>query len=355
LHRAIRAINEFVLEDLSRWYIQLIRPRTWVEADDPDKLAVYRVLYEVFVTLSKVIAPFMPHLAEEMYQNLVRNVDADAPESIHMNDWPVVDESLVDRELEVHMDLIRSMVEASSNARQKVGRKLRWPVSRIIVAPTKESAADAVVNLRSVLMDQTNSKDIVLTDVGGSWDELGFEAIPNPSTIGPVFKGDAGKVIASLKQVDAMTLKKVLAASGEFELEMAGGTMVTITPDMINFQESLPEMAASAEFDAGTIYVDAKLTREIESEGFAREVIRRVQDMRKELDLAVDEPIKAHIRIGDERVLDLVLDLEQYIAKEIRADVQVIGLDVDSTGTLSKDWDVEGTSISIGISPSNGE
>ena len=355
LHRAIRAINEFVLEDLSRWYIQLIRPRTWVEADDPDKIAVYRVLYEVFITLSKVIAPFMPHLAEEMYQNLVRNVDADAPESVHMNDWPTVDESLVDKELEVHMDLARSIVESSSNARQKVKRKLRWPVSRIIVSPNKESAADAVVNLKSVLMDQTNSKDIVITGVGESWDELGFEANPDPSAIGPAFKGDAGKVIAAIKQTDAMALKKALATSGEFELEIAGGTKVTVTPDMVNFEESLPEMTASAEFDAGTIYVDAKLTREIESEGFAREVIRRVQDMRKELDLAVDEGIKAHIRVEDERVVDLILDFEQYIAKEIRADVQVIGLDVDSAGELSKDWEVEGISISIGISPSNGE
>ncbi|MBN2109949.1 MAG: isoleucine--tRNA ligase [Methanosarcinaceae archaeon] len=355
LHRGIRAINEFVLEDLSRWYIQLIRPRTWVEADDPDKIAVYRVLYEVFVTLAKVIAPFMPHLAEEMYQNLVRNVYTDAPESVHMNDWPVVDGSLVDRELEVHMDLVRSIVESSSNARQKVGRKLRWPVSRIVIAPSREEAADAVLSLRSVLMDQTNSKDVIVTGIGESWDELGFEAIPNPATIGPAFKGDAGKVIASIRQADSMELKKALSVAGRYELEIAGGTKVTLVPDMVNFQESLPEMTASAEFDAGTVYVDAKLTREIESEGFAREVIRRVQDMRKELDLAVDESIKAHIRIEDQRVLDLVLDLEQYIARETRTKVQVIGLDVDSAGTLSKDWDVEGVAISIGISPYKGE
>jgi isoleucyl-tRNA synthetase len=350
LHRALRSINEFVLEDLSRWYVQLIRPRTWVEADDPDKLAVYRVLYEVFVITAKIIAPFMPHLAEEMYQNLVRNVYPDAPESIHMNDWPVADESLVDKELETHMDMIRSMVEASSNARQKVGRKLRWPVSRIVVVPASEQAAEAVASLRSVLMDQTNAKDIVLTAPGQPWDELSYEAIPNPSTIGPVFKGDAGKVLAAIKKADVVSLRKSLAANGQAEVEVAGG-MVTITPEMLKFEEKLPEMVASAEFNAGSVYVDANLTRELESEGFAREVIRRVQDMRKELDLAVDESIRAHIRIEDERVLDLVLDLEQHIAKEIRADVQVIGLDVDATGTLSKDWDVEGVSMSIGISP----
>ncbi|WP_406669920.1 isoleucine--tRNA ligase [Methanolobus sp. ZRKC4] len=352
LHRAIRAINEFVLEDLSRWYIQLIRPRTWVEADDPDKIAVYRVLYEVFVTLSKIIAPFMPHLAEEMYQNLVKNVDAEAPESIHMNNWPVVDESLVDKELEAHMKMARSIVESASNARQKVGRKLRWPVSRIVLTPENQQAADAVMDLKSVLMDQTNSKDIVLTGIGESWDELGFEVNPEHGAIGPVFKGDAGKVIGAIKQTDATELKTALALEGEFELEIPGGK-VTIKPEMVNFTEALPEMVASAQSSAGAIYVDANLTREIESEGFTREVIRRVQDMRKELDLAVDDNISSHIQINDERVLDLVLDREQFIAKETRSNVQVIGLDVDTSGSLEKDWNVEGISMKIGISKVN--
>lgn len=350
LHRALRAINEFVLEDLSRWYVQLIRPRTWVEADDPDKLAVYRVLYEVFVITTKVIAPFMPHLAEEMYQNLVRNVYPDAPISVHMNDWPIADGSLVDKELETHMDMIRSMVEASSNARQKAGRKLRWPVSRIVVTTSNEQVFEAVANLRSVLMDQTNAKDIVLVDVGQAWNELSYEAIPNPSTIGPVFKGDAGKVLNAIKNADVVALRNSLIANGQAEVELSG-KMVTITPEMVKFEERLPEMVASAEFNAGTVYVDAKLTRELESEGYAREIIRRVQDMRKELDLAVDRNISVGIRISDRKVLELALCLEQHIAKEIRADVLVMSLDIDATGTLSKDWDVEGISMSIAISP----
>ncbi|WMW23082.1 isoleucine--tRNA ligase [Methanolobus mangrovi] len=352
LHRALRSVNEFVLEDLSRWYIQLIRPRTWVEADDPDKLAVYRVLYDVFVLTAKVIAPFMPHLAEEMYQNLVRNVYPDAPVSVHMTDWPLIDESLVDKDLEAHMKMVRSIVESASNARQKVGRKLRWPVSKIVLTPVTQQAADAVMELKSVLMDQTNSKDIVLTGIGESWDELGFETNPDPGAIGPVFKGDAGKVIGAIKQADAAELKKALALEEQFELEIPGGT-VTIKPEMVNFVETLPEMVASAQSTAGIIYVDATLSREIESEGFTREVIRRVQDMRKELNLAVDDNIRSHIQINDERVLDLVLDREQFIAKETRSNVQVIGLDVDTSGSLEKDWDVEGISMKIGISKVN--
>ncbi|MEZ5336106.1 MAG: DUF5915 domain-containing protein [Methanolobus sp.] len=219
-----------------------------------------------------------------------------------------MDENLVDKELEAHMDMVRSIVESASNARQKVGRKLRWPVSRIILTPVNQQAADAVTSLKSVLMDQTNSKDIVLTGIEESWDELGFEANPDPGAIGLVFKGDAGKVIGAIKQADAMQCwKKALALEDQYELEIPGGT-ATIKPEMVNFTETLPEMVASAQSSAGIIYVDANLTCEIESEGFTREVIRRVQDMRKELNLAVDDNIRSHIQINDERVLDLVLD-----------------------------------------------
>jgi len=349
LHKAVREILEFTLEDLSRWYIQLIRPRTWTEADDPDKLAAYCVLYEVYVTLTKLISPFMPYLAEEMYQNLMRNVDPNALESVHMCDWPKVNEAYLDPELEAAMNTARSIVEAASNARQKAGRKLRWPVSRIVVSPENEDSAKAVEKLRSVLMDQTNSKAIVLTPVGESWDELGLEVIPDPSKIGPVFKKDAGKVIPALQKVDGFVLKKAFAEAGEFELSLADGTTVTVTPGMANFKETLPEGTASAESDAGLVYVDANLTPELEAEGYAREVIRRLQDMRKELDLVVDENIRASVQIKDERVLKLIETLKDLIAEEVRADILDLGSDIDVSGALVKDWDVEGIAMKMGI------
>jgi isoleucyl-tRNA synthetase len=350
LHKAVREILEFILEDLSRWYIQLIRPRTWTEADDPDKLAAYCVLYEVYVTLTKLISPFMPYLAEEMYQNLIRNVDPNALESVHMCDWPKVNEVYLDLELEAAMDTVRSIVEAVSNARQKAGRKLRWPVSRIIISPETEEAAKAVERLRSVLMGQTNSKAIVLTPVAESWDELGLEVIPDPGKIGPVFKKDAGKVIPALQKIDGFALKKAFAEAGEFELSLADGTTVTVIPGMANFKETLPEGTASAESDAGLVYVDANLTPELEAEGYAREVIRRLQDMRKELDLLVDENISASVWIEDERILKLVETLKDLIAEEVRADTLDLGEGIEVFGALVKDWDVEGIAMKMGIS-----
>jgi isoleucyl-tRNA synthetase len=349
LHKAVREILEFTLEALSRWYIQLIRPRTWTEADDPDKLAAYCVLYEVYVTITKLISPFMPYLAEEMYQNLIRNVDPNAPESVHMSDWPKVNETYLDSELEAAMDTVRSIVEAASNARQKAGRKLRWPISRIVVSPENGDAAKAVERLRSVLMDQTNSKAIVLTGVGESWDELGLEVIPDPGKIGPVFKKDAGKVMLALQKVNGFALKKTFAETGEFELTLADGTAVKITPGMANFKETLPAGTAIAESDVGLVYVDANLTPELEAEGYAREVIRRLQDMRKELDLVVDENIRASVSIEDERVLKLIETLKSLIAEEVRANVLDLGSRIEVSGALVKDWDVEGIAMKMGI------
>ncbi len=147
-------------------------------------------------------------------------------------------------------------------------------------------------------------------------------------------------------------MKNKFACTEGYELQLADGNIVTIAPDMVNFQETLPDLIASASSSAGIVYVDAKLTRELEAEGYSREVIRRVQDMRKEMDLAVEENIKVIICIDDERVVDLVLDLEQLIASEVRANVQIIGFDVEVNGDLVKDWDVEGIAMHIGIARS---
>ncbi len=345
LHKATRPISGFVLEDLSRWYIQLIRPRTWREANDPDKLAAYYTLYEVLATVTRIIAPFAPHISEEMYQNLVRNIDPASPASVHMCDWVKPRDEFTNTELEESMDIIREIVEASSNARQKLKRKLRWPVKRIVVAPKTDGVALAVKSLESVLKEQTNAKKIVLLATGGPWEELGVEVVPNPSAIGPVFKKEAGKIIAELKTANGKALKRMLEETGSFELK-AG----TITPDMVSFRDTIPPSVAHADFSAGDVYVDTELTREIESEGYAREVIRRIQDMRKELDLAVEEEIGAMVEIKDTRIAGLVYELKGFIEGEVRARSLMIDSDIRVEGDLIKDWDVEDVRIRIGVS-----
>jgi isoleucyl-tRNA synthetase len=222
-------------------------------------------------------------------------------------------------------------------------------VKRIVVAPKNDDVCSAVESLESVLKEQTNAKEIVLLKVGETWEELGVEVVPNHAALGPVFKKDAGKVIAELKKVDGMKIKKAVLEKGSFELK-AG----VITQEMVSFKDLIPPAIAHAEFSAGDVYVDTELTHEIESEGYAREVIRRLQDMRKELDLAVEEEIKAVVEIRDASVVELVLELKDFIAGEVRAKSLDIGSDVKVKGDLVKDWDVEGVKMRMGIARQTG-
>jgi isoleucyl-tRNA synthetase len=345
LQRIVRAINEFVLEDLSRWYIQLVRPRAWIEQDDPDKLAAYATIYEVMVTLCKVTAPFIPFLSEMIYQNLVRGLNPSASESVHMCDWPKASQALIDKKLEKSMALVREISEAASNARQKAGRKLRWPVSEIIVAP----AAGVELNLEgllNVLKSQTNSKGITVL-APGEKPPMNLEIIPVPKAIGPAFKGDAGKVIGALKgvnPVEAAEIKEQLDASGK-----AQAKGFEITGYMVTFKETPPENLSSANFSQGNIYINTALTPELEAEGYSREVIRRIQDMRKEMDLNVEDQIKVGISVDRENVLKLLQGLKNYIANEVRASSLDMGKDVVIQGKLIKEWTIEDLKVKIGV------
>lgn len=347
LHRATRAIISFILDDLSRWYVQLARERTWVEADNPDKLAAYRVLYDSLVTTIKLIAPFTPYMAERMYQNLVRNVDSTAPVSVHMCDWPVVDTTLLDEQLNKDMDSARKIVEASSNARQKAKRKLRWPVKKIVIAADNADVVTAVKDLAGVIKEQTNSKDIVVLAPGESNTELGIEVVPNQKLIGPIFKAVAGKVTTGLKAADGKTVKNAIENEKKYIVEIPEGSF-DILSDMVSFRDVIPENLAMADFPGGKVYVDVSLSKELEAEGYTRELIRRIQDMRKEMNLNVEDRIKAEVYVGDEKVLDLLRGMKDYAAGEVRADTLDLKTEKPVSGFV-KDWDVEGIPMTMGL------
>jgi len=340
LHRVTRALSEFVLEDLSRWYIQLVRPRTWIETDDPDKLAAYATIYEVMVTLTKLLAPFIPFTAESIYQNLVREAVPDAPISVHMCDWHQPREDLIDPSLESQMDLVRDVVEAVSNARQKGGRKLRWPVSNIIISPNREIAElDSLIN---VLKNQTNSKAVVAM-APGEKPPMNMALNPIPKKIGPAFKGEAQKVIQAIKAADPLKVKADLE-TGSCKVES-----YAIDPEMVEFLEEIPENLVAADFSSGTVYVDITLTDDLKAEGYAREIIRRIQDMRKEMDLNVEDKIIVRVQVGDEDVSNLVLGLKEKISSEVRSKDTMMGISIKVEGSLVKNWSVEGVDVSIGI------
>ncbi len=344
LHRIVRSISDFILEDLSRWYIQLVRPRTWIELDDPDKLAAYATIYEVMVKLCKLMAPFTPFLSEAIYQNLVKGLDAAAMPSVHMCEWPRADEARIDKRLEASMALVREVSMAASNARQKGGRKLRWPVSEIVIAPAKDTVD--LDNLDSVLRGQTNAKKITILSPGEK-PRMDLELSPVHKKIGPVYKGEARAVVQAIAAADAFEVKKQLDG-GEATVTHAGKDY-RITAEMVQIKELPPENLPAAEFSRGYVYVDITLNPELESEGYAREIIRRIQDMRKELDLRVEDQIRAMVDIESKPILDLAILKKEHIAGEVRAKDFQLGLGLKLTGRLVKDWDIEGICVRIGI------
>jgi isoleucyl-tRNA synthetase len=349
LHRATRAISDFILADLSRWYVQLVRPRMWLEGDSPDKQQAYDTISFAMRRLVQLLSPFTPHLSEEIYRNLRLPGE---PESVHMLDWPGADPGLADPDLEAGMSVIRSFDDAVANARQVAKRKLRWPVAEVVVETGSPDAAGALRGLQAVAQIRANTRR--LTVVEGSWDRMGIRAEPVMRAIGPAFGMEAPRVRALIEGADARQLQARLEREGT-SLLSGGGRSYEITPAMVTFAQVIPDGFTSAPMEGGTVYVDGRLTPDLEGEGYAREVIRRLQEMRRQLNLAVEEFIAADVVFGDPRIAALVRSgWAELVRDEVRARSLSIRLPGETgpsgEGGLESSWDIEGIEVRITVS-----
>ncbi|MCP1662202.1 MAG: isoleucine--tRNA ligase [Methanocalculus sp. MSAO_Arc1] len=346
LHRATRKIQTFILDDLSRWYVQLVRPRMWLEEESVSKHQAYETMYYVMRSLIRITAPFVPHLAEEMYRNL--KLDGD-PASVHMLDWVGGDDALINRTIEDAMAVVQSFDDAVANARQAGRRKLRWPVSEVVVVTESEGVQTAVETLRSLCKARANARDVRV--ITGTWDRILWTPVPQMKKIGPEFGKEGALVRRAIEEADGNELKSAIGQTGSATIR-AGEREIEITSDHVTFTEKLPENVYAALMPDASVYVDVTLTPDLESEGYAREVIRRVQEMRKQMDLQVNDSIDATISIGDERILNLLNGSTSWIANEIRAIKLVFTGDqpseVQKTG-LSSTWDIEGIEVTISL------
>ncbi|WP_336360356.1 isoleucine--tRNA ligase [Haladaptatus sp. ZSTT2] len=341
--RAVGTLIDFVVEDVSRFYIQVVRERMWEEAESDSKTAAYTTFYHVLSEVVSLLSPFAPFITEEIYQNLTGDEGYD---TVHMCDWPEYDPALHNETLEWEMKVVRAVEEAGSNARQQAERKLRWPVTRIVVDAGDDSVAEAVRSQATLVADRLNARTIEVIDPEESWGELHYSAEADMSLLGPAFGGDAGKVMNALNEarIEVSSLSVLEDAVSE-QL----GEDIELEDDMVTFVTKTPEGTSAAPFSLeggaqGTVYVDTTLTEDIESEGYAREVIRRVQEMRKDLDLDLDAAIRLDYDIADERVADLVSAHKDLIANEVRA--TDVGAVEDGH---RKEWDVEGVTMTLAI------
>ena len=357
LHRATRELVTFILEDLSRWYVQLVRPRMWLEGESEQKVFAYETIYYVMRRLTSLLAPFCPHITEEIYRNLRCTHDL---VSIHLLDWNAGDTSLVDASLEHAVEIIRSFDDASANARQAGKRKLRWPVAEVVVVTNTEPVKDAIERLNAVCMDRANARKVSV--IMGLWDRIGWHAEPVMKALGKGFGKNSFRVKGLIEAADGNHLKAEIDAGRTVNLS-TGSEVFRIGSEHVTFSEKLPADVFSAPMQDATVYVDVRLDDSLETEGYEREVIRRIQEMRKQLDLVVSEPISAEVLIDNSRVYGLLSkNSGRIIAGEVLATgpgKEVLFTFLKPGETMRthdeiKDWEIEGATgtvrMTIGIS-----
>ena len=328
--RAIDRVLGFIVEDVSRYYVQAVRERMWLEENAPEKLAAYATIARVIDVVTRLLAPVAPFIVERVYRFFFNREEVT---TIHALDWPSVDASIQDPTLEAQVDVLRDVEEAAATARQQVGRKLRWPVGRIVVETDSDAVSAAVQERAELLADRVNAKAVHVVDP--AWEELSAVARPNMEQIGPAYGAQAAQIMEAVDGAPVDEIEAGLTIDGE---------VIALTEEMYAIDYTTPEEIGEASFAGGTVYVDSSLTPELEAEGYARETVRRIQEMRKSLDLEIDEPIHTSLTVDDERVEAYLDEWEEYIATETRTESFVS----DATG-LQKTWQVEDIELDIGI------
>ncbi|MBX8637091.1 MAG: isoleucine--tRNA ligase [Thermoplasmata archaeon] len=340
IHRAVRSIESFIVEDLSHWYVRMVRDRTWTEEKDPEKESTYKVLHHALSTLMKIMAPFTPSISEEIYRAM--NTDA---LSVHLTSWPSPLMDVQDEKLEMDMSSAREIVEAVFKARQETGMKLRWPLSRMIIKPREETDRRSIGRMLDIIEKQANVKASKLLQVGQEWDELVLTVVPNPNAIGKIYRQWSGKIAMMLK---ARPASEVIAGikKGAYMLGIEGQT-IRIQENMVSFSYTLPKNVAQIELKGYTLYVDFNMDRKLELESLSREVMRRIQKMRKDLGLQVEEPVYVQITATGS-LLESILEWDSTITTECRiAAMEIVD---DAKGELRDAWKIDQSDLAIALS-----
>ncbi|MBB6401330.1 isoleucyl-tRNA synthetase [Methanococcus maripaludis] len=326
LHVYTWALRDFILNDFSRWYIKLIRDRTWMEKNDVQKLSAYQTLYYVIMKLISIMAPVTPHLSEEIYQNLKTE---DMPESIFMNKLTIESE-FINKTLEKDTEIIREIVDSILKGRDKAKYTLRYPITKITLP---ENIAETVEKYGYIIKEQGNVKEIELKEFEGN-----ITVKPNFKELGKIFRSDVPKVVAAINSVAPSELKEKLK-SGEFEV-----SEYTIKPEYVEFRVEIPENIVGVEFSKGNVYINIDMNDEVIKEGLVREVVRRIQSMRKDMDLDINE--KINVKLDG---IDFSSDYLSHIANEVRGNfVESLKSDYNQKWTI-KTPNEETYDISIDI------
>ncbi len=333
---AARALQDFV-DELSNWYVRRGRERYWVQGMTDDKETAYMVLYEALVTTAKAAAPMIPFLSENIYQNLVVNVDKSAPESIHLCDFPNVNEELINKELEEKMESVLEIVVLGRSARNGSAIKNRQPLNTMFVK-CDLGLEDFYTD---IIKEELNIKNVSFTDEVDNFVSYLFK--PQLKTVGPKYGKQLGEIRTALSNLDGNAAKRELDQNGMLVLSLPSGE-VQLSADDLLIEATQKEGFYTVNDHGITVALDTNLTEELIEEGFIREIVSKIQTMRKEADFNVIDHIKVTLS-GSDKAIKIALDNASEIALDTLSDAIVAE---NPTGFV-KQWDINGEALEIGV------
>ena len=333
---AARALQEFV-DDMSNWYVRRSRERFWAKGMEQDKINAYMTLYTSLVTISKAAAPMVPFMTEEIYQNLVRSIDKDAPESIHLCDFPTVNKAWINEELERDMDEVLKIVVMGRACRNTANIKNRQPIAQMYVkAPYKLAEYYC-----EIIEDELNVKKVDFTDDVRAFTTYSFK--PQLKTVGPKYGKFLNGIRQHLSEVDGNTAMDELKEKGSLTFDV-NGTNVVLSEEDLLIDMAQTEGFVSDGDNTITVVLDTKLTPELIEEGFVREIISKVQTMRKEADFQVTDKIVISCK-GNEKIEELI----KANADQIKSEVLAVDVKFDEANGYVKDWSINGENVTMGV------
>ena len=333
---AARALQEFV-DEMSNWYVRRSRERFWAKGMEQDKINAYMTLYHALVTIAKTAAPMIPFMTEDIYQNLVRSVDKDAPESIHLCDFPTVNEAWIDKDLEADMKELLEIVVLGRACRNTANIKNRQPIGTMYVKAEKKMSEFYT----DIIADELNVKEVKFADDVESFISYSFK--PQLRTVGPKYGKLLGGIRQALTDINGTAAMNELRTNGVLKLDINGNN-VALTEEALLIETAQTEGYVSESDGETSVVLDTNLTPELIEEGFVREIISKIQTMRKEAGFEVMDKIVVYAH-GNDKIQDVMKAHEDEIKSEVLADEMVLG----ETDGYVKEWNINKEAVTMGV------
>ena len=333
---AAKALQDFV-DEMSNWYVRRSRERFWAKGMEQDKINAYMTLYTALVTICKAAAPMIPFMTEDIYQNLVRSNDANAPESIHLCDFPVVNKDHIDKKLEEDMEDVLDAVVMGRACRNEAAIKNRQPISRMYI----KSDFTLSEFYQEIIEDELNVKEVVFTDDVRDFTSYTFK--PQLRTVGPKYGKQLGGIQKHLAALDGNAAMDELNADGALKFDV-DGVAVELTKDDLLIDMAQKEGYVSQEDNRMTVVLDTNLTPELVEEGFVYEIISKIQTMRKESGFEVTDHIRVSIN-GNDKLSEIAQKNKEAISSKVLADELTSGMEYG----VSKEWNINGENAVIAV------